>query len=270
MKEYVIGDIHGGYLALKQVLKRANFDYENDKLIVLGDVCDGWSQTAESIEELLKIKNLIYCLGNHDDWVIKFLKEDDSKTNNTLQDLRNTQQRAGWFHHGGRATIYSYEKNWDLVNKHLDFLKRGLLYYIDEKNRLFVHAGFDETVDIEKQDPNTYLWDRELVHQMFSESLKTPDLSKYKEVYVGHTPTIGIKSHYNHLSGKPINKNNFWMMDTGATFMGKLSMMEINSKELFQSDPVFTLYPKERGRNGCLLMEEKNWNQWGLFPGEIW
>ena len=269
MKEFVIGDIHGGYRALIQVLERASFDYENDKLIVLGDVCDGWSGTAESIEELLKIKNLVYCSGNHDDWVIKFLKE-ENLSKDPIEKLRQTQIRAGWFHQGGKATIFSYEKYPELIDKHLQFLKSGLLYYIDEKNRLFVHAGFDETVDIDKQDPKTYLWDRELVHLMFNETLETPDLSKYKEVYVGHTPTIGIVSHYNHLSGKPINKNNFWMMDTGATFMGKLSMMEINNKELFQSDPVFTLYPKERGRNGCLLMEEKNWNHWGLFPGENW
>ena len=29
MREFVIGDIHGGYRALKQVLDRVNFDYEN-------------------------------------------------------------------------------------------------------------------------------------------------------------------------------------------------------------------------------------------------
>jgi serine/threonine protein phosphatase 1 len=37
-------------------------------------------------------------------------------------------------------------------------------------------------------------------------------------------------------------------MDTGAGWQGKLSMMNIDTKEIFQSDPVPDLYPKYRGR----------------------
>jgi len=40
-KRYVIGDIHGAYKALIQVLNKVGFDYDNDELIGLGDVCDG-------------------------------------------------------------------------------------------------------------------------------------------------------------------------------------------------------------------------------------
>ena len=53
MKRYVLGDIHGAYQALIQVLKRAKFDYENDQLIFLGDVVDGWPESKECIDELL-------------------------------------------------------------------------------------------------------------------------------------------------------------------------------------------------------------------------
>jgi serine/threonine protein phosphatase 1 len=44
-KTFVIGDIHGAYLALKQVLERSDFDYENDLLITIGDIVDGWSDS---------------------------------------------------------------------------------------------------------------------------------------------------------------------------------------------------------------------------------
>lgn len=33
-----MGDIHGAYKALQQCLERSKFNYENDKLIQLGDV----------------------------------------------------------------------------------------------------------------------------------------------------------------------------------------------------------------------------------------
>ena len=45
-RKLVIGDIHGGLKALKQVLERANVT-QNDTLIFLGDYVDGWSESPE-------------------------------------------------------------------------------------------------------------------------------------------------------------------------------------------------------------------------------
>ena len=43
--------------------------------------------------------------------------------------------------------------------------------------------------------------------------------------------------------------HNIWNVDTGAAFKGKISAMNINSKEVFQSDLLPSLYPNEKGRN---------------------
>ena len=59
-------DIHGNFKALKQCLERSRFDYEKDTLLVLGDLVDGHKETKQCFDEILKIKNLIYILGNHD------------------------------------------------------------------------------------------------------------------------------------------------------------------------------------------------------------
>ena len=48
------------------------------------------------------------------------------------------------------------------------------------------------------------------------------------------------------LSNEGCNVGN---LDTGAAFTGKLSLMDINTKEFWQSDPVWKLYPGEKGRN---------------------
>ena len=269
MKEFVIGDIHGGYLGLKQVLERANFDYDNDKLIALGDVCDGWPDTAECIEELLKIKNLVYCLGNHDEWARRYLNPNFGEES-VLEKMRREHGYTSWYHQGGAATAESYKKHPGLLEKHVDFLFQGKLYYLDEKNRLFLHAGFDWDHPIDEQAESTYYWDREMISMVFNPQHETPDLSKYSEIYIGHTPTLGLHYDPEWVLGKPLNRINLWAMDTGATYMGKLSMMEINTKELFQSDPMFTLYPKHKGRNGSHLTENSKWNSWGLFPGENW
>lgn len=249
MKTFAIGDIHGAYRALVQVLERSGFDYQNDKLICLGDVTDGWSETAEAIEHLLSIKNLIYIKGNHDDWVEKFLPS-------VIKSGENTPSwflALNWISQGGRETYQSYLKNKNLVEKHIEFLRNANLYHIDDDNRIFVHAGFNPERPIDKQKfinigkTDIYYWDRtlwtEMKHYDKHNVVDSMEIKPYKEVYIGHTPTI------RDYDDKPVNIGNLWNLDTGAGSSGKLTIMDVDTKEFTQSDPVYTLYPDEKGRN---------------------
>lgn len=96
-----------------------------------------------------------------------------------------------------------------------------------------------------------YLWDRDLwlAALSFKEipnnnngySFKMKD--NFKEVFIGHTATI------NWNTDQPMKAANIWNLDTGGGFGGKLTIMNVDTKEYFQSDLVQTLYPEERGRN---------------------
>jgi serine/threonine protein phosphatase 1 len=68
-------------------------------------------------------------------------------------------------------------------------------------------------------------------------------LKLFTAIYIGHTPTL----YYNKTT--PMHACNVWNMDTGAAFTGKLSIMDVDSQALWQSDPVCGLYPGEAGRN---------------------
>lgn len=217
---FCIGDIHGAYRALKQVLERASFDYEKDTLISLGDTADGWTETAECFEELLKIKNLIYVKGNHDSWLQHWLE--------------NGKQPRVWTMQGGQNTILSYMKHPELKESHKQFLKKVPYYYLDKKNRLFVHGGIDFNYSLEEQDKMYMMWDRHLVNEYLYDII--PE-DKYKEIYLGHTSIYGW-------SKVPVCHGDIWCMDTGAGWEGVLSMMDINSKKVFQSDIVAELYPE--------------------------
>ena len=252
---FCVGDIHGGYKALVQVLEAVNFDYDNDMLISLGDVTDGWPEVAECIELLMTIKNLIYIKGNHDEWTERFLKL-------TLKTGPSTFNYM-WYTQGGEATYKSYFDKPELVEKHLKFLSEAKLYHVDDENRLFLHAGLDPDIDIDKQkhmdvgqsEGNAvYYWDRlfwrHVVHNHRYGKEGGLVWDKYKEIYIGHTPTI-----YDFDHGNPVNIGNVWNMDTGATYDGKLSIMDIDTKEITQSDCLYELYPDEMGRNGKFLMK---------------
>ena len=65
----------------------------------------------------------------------------------------------------------------------------------------------------------------------------------YKEIFIGHTPVIRFGE------STPMNFKNIWNVDTGAAFTGKLTIMNVDTKEFWQSDPLPSLYPDEKGRN---------------------
>lgn len=259
MNTFVIGDIHGGFKALKQLLELSNFDYTHDKLISLGDLADGWSETHLIIEELKKVKNLILIRGNHDEWALKALTTmyyDDLKINDDIE-IANILKKwytptffklfgegGSWYSHGGEGTDSSYKSNRHLLINHLKFLSLGIPYYIDEENRLYSHAGPYPDLEIEKTPEESFYWNREFWNAAYRG--KNPG-KKWHEVYIGHTPTINFPSNKEDCT-KPLKRNNVWNMDTGACFNGRLSMINVDTKELFQSDIVRELYPTERGR----------------------
>jgi serine/threonine protein phosphatase 1 len=223
-RTFVMGDIHGAYRALKQCLERSAFDYENDTLICLGDVCDGWPETKQCVDELLKIRKLVYLLGNHDLWGLQWMK--------------GISPHDIWLAQGGYATVESYHAG--VPEAHVMFLETARPYFILD-NRLFVHAGFDLERPLEDQTTEIFLWDRNLAYLALSLFQKKEwiQLSRFKEIYIGHTPVTG---------GKPIHSCEVWLLDTGAGWSGPLSMMDIDTKELFLSDNVPLLYPGVSGR----------------------
>ena len=241
MRVLVIGDIHGGLKALVQLLDRAKVN-ESDTLIFIGDYVDGWSESSLTLRFLIELSKKNHCIfikGNHDIWCENWLRE------GTTFDI--------WLNHGGRETIESYKTISDKEKKeHLRFLEDMKLYYIDEENRLFVHAGFVSMHGPEKEysETNLYydrtLWEMALAmdNKLDEDSMLFPKrLKLFDEIYIGHTPTI------NFGVSEPMNAQNVWNVDTGAAFYGKLSCIDKETKEVFQSDVVQTFYPNESGRN---------------------
>jgi serine/threonine protein phosphatase 1 len=237
----VIGDIHGGLKALKQVFERASVNYA-DTLVFLGDYVDGWSESAQTIDHIIELDNQQTCIfikGNHDAWCQEWLRT--NKANST------------WLIHGGQETVDSYARYDDTTRQaHLNFFERMRMYYVDEQNRLFIHAGFTSMHGPEKEfHGSNYTWDRTLweVALSMDTNIKKDDilypkrLKLFYEIYIGHTPTLYIKRT------EPVQSANIWNMDTGAAFNGKLSVMDIETREFWQSDMLPQLYPTEKGRN---------------------
>lgn len=240
-RKLVIGDIHGGFKALIQVLERAKVTVD-DQLIFLGDYVDGWSESSQIIKflmELSKTQDCIFIKGNHDVW---------------CEDWFLSGEKAdAWLFNGGGKTVESYETySLEELEKHLEFVQRMRNYYVDDQNRLFIHAGYSSMHGPEKEMyVSNYRWDRTLWETAVAMDKKLSKNSElypkrlllFKEIFIGHTSTTELGITY------PLNKANIWNLDTGAAYTGPLSIMDVETKEFWQSDPLTSLYPDEKGRN---------------------
>ena len=260
-KTFVIADIHGAFKALKQCLERSEFDYEKDTLIQLGDIADGWNEVYECVEELLKIKNLISIKGNHDDWFHLFIETyahpagwKQGGLGTLISYLSVTQPKLNpsdihymFIKYGYNFNRYCPLEVEDIPLEHKMFFAKQRHYYIDEQNRLFVHGGFDRNKTVSETYFEDYFWDRLLWQQARStkgkDKLKTFD--DFKKVFIGHTHVDGKDNK----KAKPLYAGNLvWNLDTGAGYTGKLTIMNVDTEEYWQSDFIPELYPNQKGR----------------------
>ncbi|RRO16760.1 metallophosphoesterase family protein [Flavobacteriaceae bacterium 14752] len=237
----VIGDIHGALKALKEILEKAKVT-KDDKLIFLGDYVDAWSDSAKTLDFLISLQqshNCIMLKGNHDELLLDW--------------LIHQNQNEKWLMHGGQSTLEAY-KNMNKTHRkiHQKFIENLPTYHVDNQNRLFVHAGFANMhgPDYEYYE-NTVYWDRTLWetavatdNKLNQDDVKYPKrLKLFKEIYIGHTPV----SRYGQLT--PMQAQNVINVDTAAAFKGPLTILDVDTKNYWQSTPVHELYPDENGRN---------------------
>ena len=244
-KKIVIGDIHGAFKALKQVLQKARLN-DGDTLIFIGYYVDGWPESARVVDELIALSSRYDCVfikGNHDIDCASWLAGNEADEN--------------WLEAKQESMIDSYKEiDEEKRERHLDFFASLRDYYIDSQNCLFVHAGFtslkgpgDEFFSYNFNHDRTLLETAIAMDKtLTSDSNFYPKrLKLFSEIFIGHTPTTkyGITG--------PLNAANLWNVDTGATFQGRITAMDILTKEYWQSDLVEELYGSVMG-NGRLLV----------------
>ena len=227
MRKFVIGDIHGRMDALEDVLQRTPIDKKKDRLIILGDICDGGEDTKKVIDTLREFEDKIFILGNHDQWFLDWIK------GGVAQNI--------WLNQGGRFTLLSYgirfpgdtSARFTIPTEHVQFMEDHVLFYEDE-DAIYVHAGIAWGVNtgLEFSTKEDFLWDRTLIQYAYRQFTTRENMSHYqgKLVIVGHTCTQLLNN-----KSAPFISDHVIGLDTGAGHGSKLTIMEIPSKEYWQS-----------------------------------
>jgi len=247
MRTIVIGDIHGALRSLQDVLIKCQYDPDNDRLIFVGDYVDGWGESAEVVDYLIGIRNkahfnykgkdkVIFIRGNHDVWCQRW--------------LNNGQAPIMWTQQGGQATLDSYVRTGLLVeDSHRDFFNDLVDWHLDDKNNLYVHGGWayrEGEFPISAQRKTSVglecHWDRTLLAGAKSAHSGKQGFNATKpfnKVFIGHTATTS------HLPEKFVN---LWNVDSGCGWGGKLTAIDVDTEEYWQSEYSNLHYNEEHGR----------------------
>ena len=213
---FAIGDIHGCFNSLKQLVEEKIQITKTDKVILLGDYIDRGPRSKEVIDYIIELKekgfDIIPLKGNHEAMLLDAFMDDDLLSR--------------WIHNGGIETLKSFgiiSLN-QLETKYLEFFKNLQLYF-ELENYLFVHAGFNDEIENPFNDSYHLIW-------KCRDKYNHP-LLKDKTIVHGHC-TIP----YLTCNERIRNHDRVINLDTGCVYTeyigyGRLTALEITSREIF-------------------------------------
>ena len=230
---YSIGDIHGDFAKLQDILARIAADCAfpeatKQEIVFIGDLVDRQGKSHEVIEFLINALEdgapWTVLKGNHDRMFSLFFDDPFVQDPMLRSDLTWLNPRLG-----GLTTLASYgvdiitdqdparlqNEALRLVPKrHRDFLL-DLASFYETDGYFFAHAGINPELPLAGQSEDDLIWIRKPFHD---------HRGAYEKIIVhGHTP-VDLVTHY----GNRIN------IDTGAAYGGPLSAIVIDGDKVFE------------------------------------
>ena len=221
MKTIVIGDIHGCFRQLSDLLETADFRQEEDWIISLGDLMDRGKESYEVFDFFRRLKTemgerCVIIRGNHeqmlmdagDDWEMKRL----------------------WFANGGNKREKSFRSHKDRTKAHIPWLSTHTVLYYTNPFFQCVHAGLTEENPWDNP-ADTLIWDRTAI---------TENSYGKKLTIVGHTPLQnpvylrgdGVRGEVLPYGVRQLLPETGLMgIDTGCVFGGRLTALVAEEKE---------------------------------------
>ena len=204
----VIGDVHGEYKMLCEVLKKASYNPEQDQLILLGDYIDRGPDSKKVVQKTKQlVKNGAIALkGNHEEMAFQYISKMKEK------------KRCVYFRNGGRKTINSYN-DLNKFEEDIRWLNKLPCIKKIENKYIFVHAGIKPGIGPRKQSKRNLLWIRD---DFFSYDWSKREFPE--TIVVGHTPFPEVRK----LPG-------IITVDTGAGKGGVLSLLDLTNDNIYQA-----------------------------------
>jgi serine/threonine protein phosphatase 1 len=203
----VIGDVHGCFHTLKELVEKIRRNYPGIPIYCVGDLIDRGNFSFETVDFIIN-EGLICTSGNHDFMFYYFITDP------------NNDIGKSWIFNGYETTLASYSDKQDQIVEHLNYII-NLPLYINLQDCFISHAGissyfikdltpdpfidkikFDEILKNNVDNEHGIIWNRE------------PLLDLGKLQIVGHTRQENVNQ---------LKFNNTAYIDTSVYTGNKLS-----------------------------------------------
>lgn len=210
-----IGDVHGCYYTLEDLIAKVDIDFERDIVIFLGDYIDRGKWPVKVVNKIIELQerhpnNIIALKGNHEDMCARFFRD-----------------------HNRCWTWNGYEVTYEQLSELADKDRKKIIWWMEELEEKcsvydysFCHSGFFYDEEDEYGYSKT-LWDRSWLEL----DLKNKEDGDF--MIFGHTP---MKAPYYF-------KENL-CIDTGCVYGGNLTAA------IIENDTVKTVSVRINERDG--------------------
>lgn len=178
MRIFAISNIHGYYDEFMALLDNVQYNAQEDKLFILGDLIDYGPKSIEVVNKCMELKQLgaVVLRGCREQlYLTAFTHEDEEKRNATEEKLISAKNHS----------VFYYLDKPEVKDDHMKFFK-SLPLYKEYESYFFSHAGIDIGGN---SNIFNYVWSYDFYKQAEA-------VLGHKKTYVfGHTSVLNMENH---------------------------------------------------------------------------
>ena len=213
-----VGDIHGCFDELMELLEKVQFDPKSDRLISLGDLMHKGDKSAEVIRFFME-NNYEAVMGNHDYYFMQLLQKDRDPTDEfrTIKKALGMKRRdlLKWFKHRPK--------------------------FIEADDFIAVHAGVNPWMEDVADNDIENLYYTRVYHPETREAYRSRNKQANADELVSWYRLLDESSYgarkiiFGHWAKKKlVQHGNVYGLDTGCCYGGRLSALLYPSMEIVQ------------------------------------
>ena len=206
MKILVIGDIHGCYAEMTELIEKAGLTGE-DKIVALGDIVDRGPDSLSVIDFFSSHPNRYCVLGNHEAKHVKIAS-------------RDTRPSPAQIITKGKISAEKYSQI-------ISFFST-LPAYIELPESLLIHAYLEPGIDLENQ--RKHILTGTLSADIF---IKKTYPKPWYEYYNGEKPVIAGHHDYSGKGEPTVIHDKVYLIDTGCCYGRNLTGLVLPDFKLF-------------------------------------
>ncbi|MCE1188147.1 MAG: metallophosphoesterase [Ignavibacteria bacterium] len=211
----IIGDIHGCFYTLQRLVGAIRDKYSEIDLYCVGDLVDRGNFSDKVIQYCME-QSILPVLGNHDCMFMYAFE------------YPKHPYRETWVANGNIRTLEAYAKNAEVLNSHINFLKKLPLFY-NLRDCFISHAGI--SVLFEEKLHDAHCWDNTEWEVFIADRMHQEVGVLWNRTALMNIGKLQIIGHTKHTQVTAAKRANALYIDTGVYIGNALSCVIINNNE---------------------------------------